>query len=342
MITISLMVIYLINIFLIYKVLTRDRKNPVRFGKRQDPHTCPGNNDKVRFYSIRSTHPIMKKKMKHVLLSKILLGLLWVFSINARAELSLAIYPWKDSELTYSQFRLLSEQLASTTGERVKLVLSRDSDAFWREFMAGKFDIVLLEQHHYLKLGKTLPYELVAAAEQVQAREDRSVLVVANESKIRSIRDIQGNRLILAKDPRELASHILPLQLINTAGLKQERDFGIVYSGNPHLILSTLLRSEQPMVAGMSELTLNRLMQANSVFASKIRLLATSSSYPTFHCWTMKTTLPEETRHRIKNYFAGLSSGTDAVTPGQKAGYARFYPITRKDLEVMSQVLSGR
>lgn len=171
--------------------------------------------------SLRDTHAALKSVIRRysgaVITSVVVCG-------GASAEtFSVGIVPqFEPRKLTEIWLPILSE-LEESTGHRFDLVGSPTISDFEQSFIQGEFDFAYMNPYHFLVASETQGYTPIV---RDGGRELFGVLVVAADSDIQTVKDLEG-RKIAYPSPNALGA-----SLLMRADL--DRTFGLTYE--PHYV----------------------------------------------------------------------------------------------------------
>jgi phosphonate transport system substrate-binding protein len=170
--------------------------------------------------------------MKKGALKIVVLGLLAVFAAVcslpaiAAAEIRFGILPRLSTLEMNSMFTPLADYLTKETGEKVRLVIPKDFDAFKSMAKAGQMDLLFANSVIYIQLKRDMPsIEPLALSAEVKAgTRFRGIIITRKDSGIEKLQDLKGKKLIFV-DKDSAAGYIFQMLLLSKAGLDVQKDF---------------------------------------------------------------------------------------------------------------------
>ena len=231
----------------------------------------------------------------------------WVAStqaIPAEAELTLGVFPRRPAAETHGLFSPLADYLSKELGEKVILVIPRDFPSFWHDVKAKKYDLVHLNQYHYIKSSKELGYQVFAVNEEQGLKTTRGQLTVRKDSGIRSVSDLKGKTILFGGDSKAMGSYIAPTAILKKAGLIEGRDYTAQFAKNPPSAMFAVYNQIADAAAtGDSILQLPSI--TTQIDTSQLLTLALGEEFVHL-AWATKDNLPAAVRKKILNSMTQL------------------------------------
>lgn len=222
-------------------------------------------------------------------------------SARAAEDLILGVFPRRNPTETTRLFTPLASHLTQQLGRPVKLVTSRDFDAFWRGVTERRYDIVHYNQYHYIRSANS--YHVVAHIEELGKSTIAGVLYVRKDSGITSIAQLRGRSVLFGGGQDAMISYIANRYLMQQAGLK-ETDFKALFAVNPpNSIIGVYQR--QADAAGAGDGVLELPMVRNVINADDLVVLATTDPLLQLP-FAVKRDMPVKLRASIQSVLVGL------------------------------------
>jgi phosphonate transport system substrate-binding protein len=248
-------------------------------------------------------------------------SILWVETAMAADEpLTLGVFPRRNATVTYKLFKPMAGYLSEQLKREVKLVTAKDFKTFWKGVVDKKYDIVHYNQYHYLKSHKLYGYEVILKNEEFGQDALAGSLVVRKDSGIHSVQDLKGKKIAFGGGPKAMISYIVPMYLLQQAGLNTG-DFEVTFAKNPpNAVLSVFYH--QIDAAGAGDKVLELPMVSSQINVDEMAHLLTAK--PIAHIpWAVKPGLPDSLRDKIQQVLLNLNDsqrGKDILHQAQLTG----------------------
>lgn len=140
--------------------------------------------------------------MKRVLMIFLLLFLIMP-AMGSAAEIKFGLLPQLPEKQMREMYALLAEYLEKETGMKVTLVIPRDFDTYTKQAIAGDFDIGYTNPNIYILVKRDVPQAEPLAG---LPKNLTGVFIVAEDSKIKSIKELKGkkNRMVKVEEGESL------------------------------------------------------------------------------------------------------------------------------------------
>ncbi len=221
-----------------------------------------------------------------------------------QAELTLGVFPRRSVMETHGLFTPLAARLSQEFGKKIILVIPKDFATFWEDVKAKKYDLVHLNQYHYIKSHKEFGYQVFAINEEQGAKTIRGQLMVRKDSGIRSITDLKSKTILFGGDPKAMVSYIAPTAILKKAGLIEGKDYTAKFAKNPPAALLAVYQQFAD-AAGIGDAMVPIENSAGKIDSSKLIALAVSEEFVHL-AWATKDSLPEADRQKIQAIMTGL------------------------------------
>lgn len=160
-------------------------------------------------------HPVRRTVSGHSGMAVCLLVLLMCSWPAAAGEtLSFGIVPQQAASTLARAWQPLLNRLSGTTGVTLVFATAPDIPAFEQRLAAGTYDFAYMNPYHYTVFAQEPGYTAFA-------REDkriRGIVVVAGDSQLQSIRDLDGASVAFPA-PAAFAATVLPLAEFRSMGI---------------------------------------------------------------------------------------------------------------------------
>lgn len=137
------------------------------------------------------------------------------------APLVLAVHPYLPTTEITARFSPLADYLARATGRPVKVRVGRNYAEHIDAIGTDSVDIAYMGPVPYVKLVARYGKKPLLARQEVNGqRYLRGVIIVRQDSSVRTLADLKGKRFAFG-DPDSTMSHVLPLYVLQKAGVTQ-------------------------------------------------------------------------------------------------------------------------
>jgi hypothetical protein len=124
----------------------------------------------------------------------------------------------------------MAAYLSERLGRDVKLVPSKNPEAFWKDVTEQRYDIVHYNQYHYIRSAQF--YRVVAHQQEFGQKAVAGALFVRADSGITNLKQLRGRRVMFGGGRDAMMSYIAPRYLLMQAGLG-EAQFKTEFAVNP-------------------------------------------------------------------------------------------------------------
>jgi len=250
----------------------------------------------------------------------------------AEEPLTLGVFPRRSSAETAKLFTPMADYLSERLGRKVRLVTSKNFDAFANELREQRYDIVHLNQYQYIRSAKN--YKVIAHTQEFGKDAVAAALFVRRDSGITAVAQLRGRTVIFGGGKDAMLAYIAPRYLLMQAGLK-EGDFKSEIAVNPQNALVALYRG-QADAAGGGDVVLEQPVIRSAIDTQEITVLAKTEPL-LFLPWAVKRTMPMKLADSIQavllnleNSEAGREVLKSAIMTGMGKAGDRDYDPHRK------------
>lgn len=285
------------------------------------------------------------KRIVQLILFFLITGSIPVAVHAADDELSMAVFPRRNVKVTYRLFRPMAMHLSKKIKREVKLVIPKDFQSFWEELKKGEYDLVHLNQYHYIEAHDKYGYEAILKNVEFGSPTIRGVIAVRADSNIKTLQDLRGRKILFGGGPRAMISYIIPTWLLRNAGLKRE-DYQEVFAKNPpNALISTF--HHQADAAGVGNVVLRLKVVKNAINSTMMRLLAEGPELPQL-VWAVKSSLPRALKTGIQKVMSSLGEHVEgqaildnAQLTALKVASDHEYDVYRPIIKVVANKSEG-
>jgi phosphonate transport system substrate-binding protein len=219
-------------------------------------------------------------------------------------SLTLGVFPRRNAKVTYKLFKPMAAYLSEQLNREVKLVTAKDFESFWKGVVEKKYDIVHYNQYHYIKSHKAYGYQVILKNEEFGQDELAGSITVRKDSGITSVQELRGRKIAFGGGPKAMISYIVPVYLLQQAGL-QKGEYDETFAINPpNAVFSVYYHQFDAAGAGDKVFELN--MVKSQINVDEMMHLITSE--PIAHIpWAVKPEMPQALRENIQRALLKLN-----------------------------------
>lgn len=237
----------------------------------------------------------------------------------AADSIVIGIFPRRNMTETVAIFTPLAEHLTRKLKRPVVVESARDGDAFWQAVASKRFDVVHLNQYHYVKAHKLFGYNAIAK-NQEHGRDNVQVSIVARADRgIKSIADLRGKTIVFGGGREAMQSYIVATHLLRKGGL-EPGSYTETFALNPPNAILTMFRAQADATT-VTQTCLRESPENNSVPTITV---ATSARYPHLP-WATASTVSSGLRQAFQKALLSLN---DSATGLEILAHARLTGIS--------------
>lgn len=218
--------------------------------------------------------------------------------------LTLGVFPRRNPIETTRMFTPLVEHLSRELKMKVVLDTPKDFSSFWEKLSQRRYDIVHLNQYHYVKAHKELHYDVILKNKEFNETTIAGAVVVRTDSGINTIPDLKGKKIVFGGGPDAMQSYIVARYLLQQGGLNKG-DYEEAFAVNPpSALMSTYFKQSDAAGVGDKILSLGIVKKQINVEEMKFLVLGTQlTQLP----WAVKHEMPATIRDKLQFVLHGLS-----------------------------------
>jgi phosphonate transport system substrate-binding protein len=158
--------------------------------------------------------------------------------------LRLGVHPYLPTVFIERHFAPLVAYLSTALGREVELVISPDYHSHIMRMGRGELDLAYMGPAPYVKLVDEYgAFPLIARLSVMGAPEFNGVIFTREGSQIRALEDLRGKRFAFG-DPSSTMSHLVPLYLLDEAGVGLDDLAGHNHYGSHQDVVLAVLRGK--------------------------------------------------------------------------------------------------
>ncbi|MBF0256448.1 MAG: phosphate/phosphite/phosphonate ABC transporter substrate-binding protein [Gammaproteobacteria bacterium] len=250
--------------------------------------------------------------------------------------LKLGIFPRRDAVQSMRLFKPLAAYLQEQLGRPVELEASASFEDFEQRLAERRYDLVHLNQYHYVKSHQAQRYEALVQNEEFGEASIRGAIYVRKDSGISSLQQLKGKSIIFGGGPQAMMAYIVPSYLLRQGGL-QAGDYQAQFASSPpNAVLATYLG--QADAGGAGEVVMRLPLVTSKVDVTELSLLAVSEPLPHLP-WAVKAEMPAALQEQLRELLLGLKQTEAGRGILKKARLSGLNPVTDADYDAHRQII---
>ncbi|MBE3595901.1 MAG: phosphate/phosphite/phosphonate ABC transporter substrate-binding protein [Hydrogenibacillus sp.] len=234
-----------------------------------------------------------------------------------KKEIVVGLIPSQEAQSLQDKAKPLAGMLSKYLGITVKTYVGTDYTATIEAIGAKQVDVGMFGPQSYVLAHDKGYADVLLASIRNGSKTYRSQIVVANDSPIRSIKDLKGKKIAFV-DPASTSGYVYPVAMLKEAGLDTDKDVKLIEAGGHDKTILALLRGDVDAAFSFDDAR-TVVEKSDPDVMKKTRILAKSDPIPN-DVMSVRSDLSNYWRAKIKEAFK-LVSLTDEGKKELKAIY---------------------
>ncbi len=248
----------------------------------------------------------------------------------------IGIFPRRSVEDSKKMFTPLSAYLEQQLKKKIVLDVPPDMPAFWSRLEEGKYDLVHLNQYHYVRAHAKLGWQAILKNEELGEDTISAALWVLHSSDIRQVSDLREKLIVFGGGDHAMVASIMTRDMLLQAGINDDDYIGMTTIHPMKSIISVYYK--QADAAGVSASVVKMPAIKKEIDTEELRLLAKSE--PVAHLpWAIRGDIDEETRKRIVNALLSLNDSGSGVNVLKSAGLTGIRAANDSDYDKHREII---
>ena len=244
--------------------------------------------------------------------------------------LRIGIFPRRSVAVTTKMFTPLAEYLEEQLGRTISIDVPPDIPAFWSRLEKGNYDLVHLNQYHYIRANAKYGWQAILKNEEFGEDNIAGALWVIKDSDIRRIDDLRGKLIVFGGGDHAMVASIMTRDLLQQAGLSNDSYIGMATLQPLKSIISVYYK--QADAAGVADLVVKLPIIRKKIDVSKLRLLAKSKSLAHLP-WAIRGDMKVNEKEKIINSLLSLNDSSNGKSVLEAAGLTGIRPALDRDYD---------
>lgn len=257
--------------------------------------------------------------------------------MSASKEIVIGIFPRRDPLVTMKLFKPLGTYLEGKLGKPVRIETSGNFEIFEKRLRDGRYDIAHLNQYHYIKARESVDIDIFAQNEEFNEKKISGAIYVRNDSGIDSIEQLRGKTILFGGDKTAMMSYIVPVYLLQQAGLKSNDYNSRNAATPPNAVMATYLR--QADAAGAGEVVIRLPLVKNKIRTEEMKIISTSEPLPHLP-WVYMDNLPEDLKSLIRQSFLDIKNSEEGNAALKAAHLTGFNAASDSEYDIHREIIN--
>lgn len=245
-------------------------------------------------------------------------------------HLDLGIFPRRTPAESRRMFLPLVRYLERELDLPIRLHTPLDFQSFERDLQAGTYDLVHLNQYHYIRAHHELDYEAILMNEEFGTSSIGAVIWVRKGNGIETPTDLMGKRILFGGSEHAMVSYIMAVDLLDKHGLPQGA-YSKVFGFHPVRILTSLFY-RQGSAAGSGDVVLKLAERKGRIDTTKIIPLLTGPKHAHLP-WAVKPNLSPSIRDQLLSAMLKLNDSGAGKRILEQTGLTGIRTASDKDYD---------
>jgi phosphonate transport system substrate-binding protein len=255
---------------------------------------------------------------------------------TSTGPLRIGVFPRRDAAVTMRMFKPLARYLQQALGRPVVLETSANYDDFAIKLAQGRYDLVHLNQYHYVRARQVPGYNVLAQNEEFGEPSIRAAIYVRKDSGIDELAQLKGKVILFGGDRRAMMSYVVPTFLLRQAGL-HPGDYREYFAASPpNAVLATYLG--RVAASGAGEVVRRLPLVTGKIDPDALKLLAVSQ--PLAHLpWAARGDMPAPLQARLRSLLLGLKHTDEGRKVLKAARLTGLNPAADSDYDPHREII---
>ncbi|MGD8572236.1 MAG: phosphate/phosphite/phosphonate ABC transporter substrate-binding protein [Gammaproteobacteria bacterium] len=275
-------------------------------------------------------------KVKSIIPALIVFSALsWIPSV-VLADLTMGIFPRRPPAVTQQAFQPLADYLSQKLGQKVKLEVPKDFSEFWNNLKQNKYDLVHLNQYHYIRSHKEEGYKVIVSNKEFGSGQIAGALSVRKDSGVNSVADLRGKTILFGGGKKAMGSYIAPTAILKKAGLEAGRDYKVAFSKNPPSAVIGVY-NKAAAASGSGNVILKIKGVTKRIDSRQMKILAESEPF-TQLSWAVKGDMSDDLASKIQDAMVTLDQSAEGKKVLKAARVDDFIPVSDSDYDKVREI----
>ena len=251
-------------------------------------------------------------------------------------QLRIGIFPRRSVAATEKMFTPLASYLEEQLGYKVSIDVPPDMPAFWSRLEQGKYDLVHLNQYHYVRAHAKLGWQAILKNEEFGKDTIAGAIWVLKDSNIKSLSDLQGKLIIFGGGDHAMVASIMTRDILMQAGIKEDSYIGMTTLHPLKSIISVYYK--QADAAGLGDMIREIPAIKKKIDVDDLRVLAKSKSLAHLP-WAMRSDIDMKKKEKIIKALLLLNESSRGISLLKIAGLTGLRQVSDSDYDEHRKII---
>ena len=251
-------------------------------------------------------------------------------------QLRIGVFPRRSVADTKEMFTPLISYLSEKLEKKVLLDVPPDMPAFWSRLENGEYDLVHMNQYHYVRAHAKLGWQVILKNEEFGKTTIAAALYVLKDSKIKSLSDLQGKLIVFGGGDHAMVASIMARDILMQGGLQDDAYIGMATLHTLKSIMSVYYR--QADAAGVGDIITSVPAIKKKIDVDKLRVLARSESLAHLP-WAVRGDMDVKSKERIIKALIMLNESSHGKKILKAAGLTGIRKVSDSDYDPHRKII---
>jgi phosphonate transport system substrate-binding protein len=250
--------------------------------------------------------------------------------------LRIGVFPRRNVVATEKMFTPLSRYLEEQLGQKVLLDVPPDMPAFWSRMEEGKYDLVHLNQYHYVRAHAKLGWQAILKNEEFGKGTIAAALWVLKDSDIKQISDLRGKLIVFGGGDHAMVASIMARDILLQEGITDDSYIGMTTLHPVKSIISVYYNQADAAGAGEPVVKIPDIKKKINV--GKLRILAKSKALAHLP-WAIHGDIDAEKKGKIIKALLSLNGSNSGKKVLKAAGLTGIQEAKDMDYDEHREII---
>ncbi|MCK5360390.1 MAG: PhnD/SsuA/transferrin family substrate-binding protein, partial [Gammaproteobacteria bacterium] len=251
-------------------------------------------------------------------------------------QLRVGVFPRRSVAVTKEMFTPIISYLSEKLEKKVLLDVPPDMPAFWSRLENGEYDLVHMNQYHYVRAHAELGWQVILKNEEFGKATIAAALWVLKDSKIESLSDLKGKLIVFGGGDHAMVSSIMTRDILMQGGIPDDAYIGMTTLHTLKSILSVYYK--QADAAGVGDIVTSVPAIQKKIDVNKLRILARSESLAHLP-WAVRGDMDIKSREKIISALIMLNESRQGKKRLEAAGLTGLRKVSDSDYDPHRKII---
>jgi phosphonate transport system substrate-binding protein len=251
-------------------------------------------------------------------------------------QLRIGVFPRRSVAATKEMFTPVINYLGEKLEMKTSLDVPPDMPAFWSRLENGEYDLVHMNQYHYVRAHAKLGWQVILKNEEFGKATIAAALYVLKDSKIKSLSDLQGKLIVFGGGDHAMVASIMTRDILMQGGIQDDAYIGMTTLHTLKSIMSVYYK--QADAAGVGDIVTSVPAIKKKIDVDKLRVLAKSKSLAHLP-WAVRGDMEVKSREKITKALIALNESSQGKKILKAAGLTGIRKVSDSDYDPHRKII---